>query len=142
MQVHVIPVPHSRLAVTLSIFLATANTYKLKFSEVGEQDGEVDDVVVHMQGGPYQEYFYIELPVGSSTHSDSEYVSSSYKKFVYVHADQTTKFPMHFGVEVAAKILDEPHKAQWKNCIVPEQQEVAMAEKFKTDFAEYDFTLS
>lgn len=26
---------------------------------------DVDEVVLTMEGGPYQEYFYIQLPIGS-----------------------------------------------------------------------------
>ena len=33
--------------------------------------------------------------------------ASRFKRFVYVHEGNTSKFPMHFGVEVAAKVTDE-----------------------------------
>lgn len=102
-QVQVIPVNMSRLSETIKLFLQTSRHYKLKFSEVGEHDGSVDDVVVHMEGGPYQEYFYIELPVGADSSDNSSVVESvRYRRFVYVHVDQASKFPMHFGVEVTA----------------------------------------
>jgi Protein similar to CwfJ C-terminus 1 len=94
MQVQIIPVSVSRLSETIKIFMQTATFYKLKFSEIADSDGEVDEVVVNMEGGPFQEYFYIEIPIGDSCDS------VRYKRFVYVHADQSTKFPMHFGIEV------------------------------------------
>jgi len=51
-------------------------------------------VVVSMEGGPFQEYFYISVPVGDSD-------STRKRRFVYVHADPTSRFPMHFGNEVS-----------------------------------------
>ena len=82
---------------------------------------------MNMEGGPYQEYFYIELPVGqvitsSSTTTNSQDADTSVKtavamkrRFVYVPTDQSTnatdglyakpcaapiRFPMHLGLEV------------------------------------------
>ena len=43
--------------------------------------------------------------------------------------------------QVAAKIIDQPDKAQWKNCVVSEAEEAVMTDKFKADFEKYDFTL-
>ena len=43
MQVQVIPVQLSRLRETLKIFMQTARAHKLKFSEVAETDGSIDD---------------------------------------------------------------------------------------------------
>ena len=45
-----------------------------------------------MEGGPYQEYFYIEIP--------SEGVQKL-RRFVYVHEVNSPRFPMQFGVEVS-----------------------------------------
>ena len=105
--------------------MQTASEYNLKFSEIGATDGSVDEIVMNMEGtlftcaissyhqhhliinfisgGPYQEYFYIELPVSMNSGNAAE-GSSIFKRFVYVHANKLSKFPMHFGVEVAAKV--------------------------------------
>ena len=59
----------------------------------------MDEVVLGMEGGPYQEYFYVELPMSISD-SDS---SATYRRFVYVKDDKegsVTRFPMSFGLEV------------------------------------------
>ena len=45
-----------------------------------------------MEGGPYQEYFYIEIPSGEGINR---------KRYVYVHEDSKLRFPMQFGVEVS-----------------------------------------
>ena len=67
-------------------------------------DGVITLIVCYLIGGPYQEYFYIELPVFMDTKMEG---ASRFKRFVYVHEGNTSKFPMHFGVEVAAKVTDE-----------------------------------
>jgi len=51
--------------------MQVARSYSLKFSEVGEGDGCIEDVVVNMEGGPYQEYFYVEIPTGGDSDLDN-----------------------------------------------------------------------
>lgn len=82
----------------------------------------MDEVVVSMPGGPYQEYFYIEIPVSvASTSSSSALVhqgngvadgdsrndtaapSVQYRRFVHVKEEESSRFPMQFGVEVRLK---------------------------------------
>ena len=97
-----------------------------------------------MEGGPFQEYFYIEIPVSvvpSGTVSGAVTgLATKTKRFVYVHDDPSFRFPMHFGVEVAALIIDKPEKANWKNCVVSENEEETLSEKFKGVFEKFDFT--
>lgn len=82
------------------------------------QDGrEVDEVVLTMEGGPYQEYFHIHIPVGQVATSERE--RSWGRRFVYVpdvHGGpvgaaqeaewgeaervEPVRFPMMFGLEV------------------------------------------
>jgi hypothetical protein len=56
---------------------------------------EVDQVVRTMEGGPYQEYFYITVPIGDGGRS---------RRFLYVHRPQeggnNKRFPMQFGTQV------------------------------------------
>ena len=55
-----------------------------------------------MEGGPYQEYFYVELPVAVI---DS---LATYRRFVYVKEEKdgvSTRFPMSFGLEVYQNVL-------------------------------------
>jgi hypothetical protein len=65
-QIHIVPVQLGRLSDAVPIFMQSAAEYGLKVSEIGDSDGAVEDVVVSMEGGPYQEYFYVELPVGGA----------------------------------------------------------------------------
>ena len=94
----------------LQIFFTAASKHKLKFHELmgqlnddnssssgvdsGSNSGSVEDVVMNMQGGPYQEYFYIEVPVGIGASTGAHTRSTLTKRFVYVHDDPTSRFPM------------------------------------------------
>ncbi len=65
-----------------------------------------------MEGGPYQEYFYIEIPMSNAVppppNPNAPAVKSTpaltkRRRFIYVHADSNEKgfrFPMQFGNEV------------------------------------------
>ena len=67
-----------------------------------------------MEGGPYQEYFCIEIPVsagGVQTEEEGEGGAKGttaatrdcmprHRRFVYVQEDDARKFPMQFGLEV------------------------------------------
>jgi len=47
-----------------------------------------------MEGGPYQEYFYISIPITSDDPKPRS------RRFVYVHESTDKQFPMFFGNEV------------------------------------------
>lgn len=88
-------------------------------------------------GGPFQEYFYIQIPVLNTTETDDR----KYRKFFYVPSG-SGKFPLSFGLEVAAQAIGRPERSNWKNCALDESEEARLAEAFKADFAPYDFTNS
>lgn len=81
-------------------------------------------------GGPYEEYFYLELPLQDTPIK---------KRYVYVK-DRSIFFPMHFGLELAAVIIQKPERANWKNCQQSEREEVELAENFRKSFERFDFT--
>lgn len=57
----------------------------------------IDETVLTMEGGPYQEYFYIEVPATAATLD----APAEYRRFVYVAAEESSAhFPMQFGIEV------------------------------------------
>ena len=117
------------------------NNYELKFREI-PQDIDVDEAVINMEGGPYQEYFYIKIPtlIGQSV---------VYRHFCYVPEEKleenasniTTKFPFQLGHEIAAEIMGDISKSNWKNNLLDETQESELAIKFREEFKNYDFTM-
>lgn len=105
----------------------------------------VDEVVLHMEGGPYQEYFYVELPC--LLRDNTVY----FRRFVYVDngtaadgdsgkGSKPAQFPMHLGNEIVAQIIQQPHRSNWKNCLLSEASEVDLVDRLKSSFASFDFT--
>lgn len=74
---------------------------------------DVDEAVLGMPGGPFQEYFFIELPVGAVTATDStaggKQAQAKKRKFIHVpavaSASSSVRFPMQFGLEVRKRSL-------------------------------------
>ena len=50
MQIQVIPIAAERLSSSIQTFMQTASDYNLKFSEISDSDGSVDEVVMSMEG--------------------------------------------------------------------------------------------
>jgi hypothetical protein len=74
---------------------------------------ELEDFLVSNENGPYQEYFYIDLPerplpVAATVEGDednnvtSNSGSEKRRRFVYVKTDNSIRFPMSFGNEVGS----------------------------------------
>lgn len=147
MQVHVIPITLSHLASALPSFHSVANKYHLQFHPI--PDGvELEDFLspptdskpYGITGGPYEEYFYIEIPVPDV--SETEGVSVLKKRFVFVkeRVSSPPQFPMHLGLEIAANTIQKPDRANWKNCQQSEEEEVELVDKFRKSFERFDFT--
>lgn len=98
----------------LMAFLTTIKHYNLNFFEIHDPDVSVDDVVLTViEGGPYQEYFYVEIPLYDECTREMHH-----KRFVYVPVEtpapalaaaadvgrqrgrNNSRFPMHLGNEV------------------------------------------
>ncbi len=92
----------------------------------------IEDVVLNMEGGPFQEYFYIQIPCSSP----AGIIKS--RRFVCV---ATESMHMNLGTWVAANLLGNPERANWKNCLLTEVEEEHLAGRFRTDFEPFDFTL-
>jgi hypothetical protein len=92
MQLHLLPIPFDKLSSTLQVFTESSQHHNIKFHEIDDEKS-VEDAVLTMEGGPYQEYFYVEIPF-------DENQPLAKRKFVYVPDDANTKFPMFFGSEV------------------------------------------
>ena len=130
MQQHLVPIPYSKLNSALETFSKLALESKLKFSEI-QDSSPVDEVVLLMEGGPYQEYFYIQIPCSST--------GIKHRRFVCV---ATEKMHMNLGNFIAANVLGTPERANWKNCLVGEEAEGLLSTRFRSSFEEFDFTLA
>ncbi len=137
-KVHVIPILSSFVSESIPAFLTTSTKYFLHFHELVDGVSLEETISAPsptnpygLPGGPFEEYFYLELPLSETT---------TKRRFVYVKNSKDKNFPMHFGLEVAANIIDRPERANWKNCMQSEQEETMIAENFRKAFESYDFT--
>lgn len=147
MQVQIVPMPIARVPGALTVFFDVAAAHALKFREITDDRG-VDEVVVSMEGGPFQEYFYITVPTGQGLGPEAKS-----KRFLFVLEEEKlppeegpdgntakpVRFPMQFGTEVAAQVLGQPEKAHWKNCVLAVEEEERQALAFREQFSEFDF---
>ena len=146
-QTQLVPIPADRVPGALGVFLQVVGQRGLKFREI-EDDRGVDEVVVSMEGGPYQEYFYIAVPVS---------MNQPARRFVFVLEEEPLpasvinsgdgschqiRFPMMFGNEVAAQVLGQPERARWKNYLLAQDEEEKLAEGFRKAFQEFEVIVS
>jgi hypothetical protein len=152
MQVHVIPIALSHLPSALPSFHSVANKYHLQFHAIPE-GVELEDFLTPptdtkpygITGGPYEEYFYIEIPAAAVPATGTEGAGVMKKRFVFVKergvsASSPSQFPMHLGMEIAANAIQRPERANWKNCQQSEEEEATLVEKFRKLFERFDFT--
>jgi hypothetical protein len=136
MQTQCVPVPLQYVAGAVGKFLQAVGKLGVSFHELpepanDEEDDELDTALLSLPGGPHQEYFFFQLPVGDG---------QRHRRFVHVpnpNVDQGVS-PMFLGMEVAAELLGDPRKARWKNNLVDEEEESKLAGKFREKFDKYD----
>lgn len=92
MQIHLVPIPLKKISTNIFVFNNLGTHHNIAFHEI-ENEKSVEEVVLTMEGGPYQEYFYIEIPF------DAENPLLK-RRFIYVHQNTNNRFPMFFGSEV------------------------------------------
>ena len=109
MQVQMIPIPMSNVTQAVSIFLQLSKSAQLYFHDISDSSQDIDEIVLSMEGGPYQEYFYISIPYG-----DTKGKHRLSKRYVYVHEENSRRFPFQFGNDVAAQILGCLERSNWK----------------------------
>jgi hypothetical protein len=138
MQIHCIPLPHEFLLNVESVFAQKIAEHGYTFHDI-PSNVAVEDFVLQAEGGPYQEYFYIELPYEVLDAEGKGTGAVKRKKKVYLQEDvQQKPFLMSFGSEVVAHMMEKPERAFWKNCVVPEEEEAEIAEQLRAEFAPFD----
>jgi hypothetical protein len=96
MQVQMIPFDLSQLSEDpVTIFQRKAEESRLSFQEL-EEGVELDDFLVSDESGPFQEYFYIEIPRHLENQNREER-----RRFIFIRREVHLKFPMSFGNEVS-----------------------------------------
>ncbi|KAL2533213.1 Zinc finger CCCH domain-containing protein 64 [Abeliophyllum distichum] len=114
-----VPIPSSRASSAEDIF-NLANKLGFKFSTSKNSEGRK---MLRTHFDRNFSLFYVEVPGGT----------------ILSHAvEENEKFPVQFGREVMAGLLNIADKADWRNCQLSKDEESKMAEGFKSRFEEYD----
>ncbi|KAL2553721.1 Zinc finger CCCH domain-containing protein 64 [Forsythia ovata] len=115
-----VPIPSSRASSAEDIFNLAANKLGFKFSTIKNSEGRK---MLRTHFDRNFSLFYVEVPGGT----------------ILSHAvEENEKFPVQFGREVMAGLLNIADKADWRNCQLSKDEESKMAEGFKSQFEEYD----
>ncbi|KAL0315769.1 UNVERIFIED_CONTAM: Zinc finger CCCH domain-containing protein 64 [Sesamum radiatum] len=118
-----VPIPSSRASSVEHIFNLAAKKLGFTFSTVKSDNSLDGRKVLGMHLDRNQSLFYVEVPGGT----------------ILSHVvDENEKFPVQFGREVLAGLLNSADKADWRNCQLSKEEETIMADDFKSRFTEYD----
>ncbi|KAL6585850.1 hypothetical protein OROMI_002494 [Orobanche minor] len=117
-----VPIASSKASSVEQIFNLAAKKLGFTFATVKNDDNSGRKFLgMHLDRS--QSLFYVEAPGGT----------------ILSHVvEQNEKFPVQFGREVLAGLLNIADKADWRNCKLSEDEEIKMAENFKSQFKEYD----
>ncbi|XP_077210605.1 cwfJ-like family protein / zinc finger (CCCH-type) family protein isoform X1 [Tasmannia lanceolata] len=121
-----IPVPISRASDVRSHFILAAKKSGFEFEVVhpSRRSSESRNLL-RSKFDEKSSFFYAELPEGT---------------ILSYSVEDKEKFPVQFGREVLASLLNVPDRADWRNCKLSKEDETQMAEHFKKRFEEFDPT--
>ncbi|XP_024967831.1 zinc finger CCCH domain-containing protein 64 isoform X2 [Cynara cardunculus var. scolymus] len=118
-----IPIPLSRASAVQDIFNLAAEKLGFKFMLLKSDKSSDGRKLLRTQFDGKCSLFYVELPGGT----------------ILSHAvEENEKFPVQFGREVLAGLLNMADRADWRNCKLSKEEEIKMVERFKSGFEEYD----
>ncbi|KAM0026666.1 putative transcription factor C3H family [Helianthus debilis subsp. tardiflorus] len=118
-----IPIPSNRASAVKDIFNLAAEKLGFKFMELKSDNSLEGRRLLRDQFDGKFSVFYVELPGGT----------------ILSHTvEENEKFPVQFGREVLAGLLNMADRADWRNCKLDKEEEIKMVERFKSSFQEYD----
>ncbi|GJR30074.1 zinc finger CCCH domain-containing protein 64 [Tanacetum coccineum] len=118
-----IPIPVNRASAVQDIFNLAAEKLGFKFMVSKCDKSSEGRKLLRAQYDGKCSLFYVELPGGT----------------ILSHpVEENEKFPVQFGREVLAGLLNMADRADWRNCKLSKDEEIKMAERFKISFEDYD----
>lgn len=121
-----IPIPMSKSSDVHRIFYLAAKKMGFEFVVVSTGNDNIEGrKLLRSQFDGKSNLFYVELPDGT---------------LLSYAVDDKEKFPVQFGREVIAGLLNMADRADWRNCKLSKEDEVQMIESFKKGFEEFDPT--
>jgi RNA recognition motif-containing protein len=151
-QTNIVPISQTESINAINTFITmtrTTNLSEFQFHEVTSRDlgddenGDIDNILLNMMGGPHMHYFYFEIPYGSVSGTNGKS-----RKFLYVPQNlypsstevpaskyqiPIQSFPLNFGYELVSKILGKT-KFRWKDYVLSEEEETMIANNFRKLF--------
>jgi len=118
-----VPIPSSRVSAIQDIFNLAAQKSGFKFMVMKNDDGSEGRTMLKKQYDGKCSLFYVELPGGT---------------ILYHSVGENEKFPIQFGREVLAGLLNKADRADWRNCKLSKEEEEKMVGNFKNRFKEYN----
>lgn len=123
-NIQAIPIPFSKVADVRGCFNLAAKKCGFEFELISpsNHDSEGRELLRTRFDGT-SNFFYVELPEGTIlSHSIAD----------------KEKFPIQFGREVLASLLNMEDRVDWRNCKLTKEEETKMTEGFKKRFEEFD----
>ncbi|ELU06627.1 hypothetical protein CAPTEDRAFT_168674 [Capitella teleta] len=122
LQIQVVPCSTSLVPYIHDTFMEYALSHKCELHEIPEHS-DLRQIVP--SGAPY---FHAELPTG--------------KRLLY-RMKKVSTFPIQFGREAMAheRLLNMPHRADWRQCKYSHEEEVKMRGDMRELFRDFDFNL-
>nr|XP_043616736.1 zinc finger CCCH domain-containing protein 64 [Erigeron canadensis] len=118
-----IPIPLNRASALQDIFNLAAEKLGFEFMVLKSDRSSEGRKLLRAQFNEKCSLFYVELPGG----------------IILSHVvEENEKFPVQFGREVLAGLLNMADRADWRNCKLSKEEEIKMVERFKNSFEEYD----
>ena len=135
LQFNIIPISLDRVPQAALLLKTLSEKYQVQFIPFERSQTSLSEVL-ESAGSPGQ-YFYIDIPVEVVVDGHPVVKRERY----YTIPAEGQRFPLSFGLELAANVIGAPDKAHWKNCIVSEELEKTQTDTFRELFGAFDFTL-
>ncbi|KAK6944814.1 Cwf19-like protein, C-terminal domain-2 [Dillenia turbinata] len=118
-----IPVPFSKASIAQNIFNLAAKKLGFSFTTTKNKNSSDGRKLLKSQFDKEHSFFYVELP-------DCTILSRC--------IEENENFPVQFGREVLAGLLNIADRADWRNCKTSKEEEMQMVADFKGIFEEFD----
>ncbi|XP_078438786.1 cwfJ-like family protein / zinc finger (CCCH-type) family protein [Wolffia australiana] len=121
-NLQVVPVPLSKASNVERAFGFAAKNLGFEYTVTKPGHGRGAREKLREQFDGRSNFFYVELPDGT---------------ILSYAVEDEGKFPVQFGREVLAGLLNAADKADWRNCNMDKEEESRMAEGFRDGFEEF-----
>eukprot|EP00741_Cyanophora_paradoxa_P003247 tig00000691_g3155.t1 len=116
-HLQVVPVPEKLAPKVQEVYEKEGGRHRIGFEKILPFED------LKKQLGPRDQYFLVELPTGDR---------------LLHRVPGGARHPLQFGREALAVLINKPERGDWKACVVDEDEEKAMAGRFRDRFAPFE----